>query len=124
MSNLNNIYGKYVATNKWDYFVTIRPEHKMNEFDTNKRMENLSKRRNVNRLFYSREVDRDLEMNTSHVHLLLKTNTVMTKEQVAKGLRLKEGALSYYEEVDNAEAVSMYCTKYLFTNKTRDYNFY
>ena len=47
MNTIGLEYGDWLSTMKWDYIATIRPHYKMTMFSSDKKMENLSKYRNI-----------------------------------------------------------------------------
>ncbi len=121
MNRVGLQYGSWLGQMKWDYIATIRPHYRMTEFSSDKMMHNLSKYRYVDRLFFAIERDRDSTMN--HIHLMLKADTTMSREGLAKSLRLNNKAVSYFQPVLSSKAVSNYCAKnisYSFSH----HNFY
>ena len=42
---------------------------------------------------------------------MLKTNTTMSRNQLAKALNVNPKAVGYFQEVGSPQAISYYCTK-------------
>lgn len=121
MNTIGEQYGDWLSTMKWDYIVTIRPHYKMTMFSSDKKMEHLFKYKNIERLFYASEKDRDSPLN--HLHLILKTNTSLTRNTLAKLLGVNPKVVGYFQKVESPKSISHYCTKNLSKVHTH-FNFY
>ena len=114
-------YGKWLSTMDWDILATIRTHYSLTPASSDRMMANLIKYRNIDKLFFTLERDRNCQMN--HAHLLLKSNSFLDRETLAKQLHVNPKAVSYFMDVISPEAVSYYCSKYI-TKSYSHHNFY
>ena len=103
-------YGKWLSGMEWNYVATIRPHYNLTMFNSDKKMESLCKYKNVDHLFFALEKDRE-GSSINHIHLMLKTNTSMSREQLAKAVGVNPKAVGHFKEVESPEAISYYNTK-------------
>ena len=122
MNKIGLEYGKWLAPMKWNYIATLRPHYKLNMYNSDKKMQSLSKYKMIDKLFFVLENDRD-GCPINHIHLMLKTNTTMSRDLLAKALSVNPKAVGFFQEVTTPEAISYYCTKNL-TKKDLHYNFF
>jgi len=115
MTKISNEYGQWLSEFNWSHIVTIRLHYKLTElqsYNLGQRIINCSK--NISRLFYSVEKDRQDNMN--HMHLIIESmNPKLTRKQLANdaGFGNYVNAVSYFQKADSKRAVSNYCSKYV-----------
>jgi len=118
MSKISTEYGQWLSEYNWSHIVTIRLHYRLTELSAQKLCQRLIQgSRDVVRLFYSVEKDRQDNMN--HMHLLIESNdSSLSREKVAKaaGLAKNPKAISFIQPADSKEAVSMYATKSIGRN--------
>lgn len=118
MSKISTEYGQWLSEYNWSHIVTIRLHYKLTEISAQRLGQRIiSSPKEINRLFYS--VEKDSYDNMNHMHLLLEsTNCTLSRKDVAQaaGLSRNPKAISFIQEVDSKEAVSMYITKFISRN--------
>ena len=114
-------YGKWLGTMKWDYLATVRPHYSLTPTSSDRMMSNLVKYKNINKVFFALERDRNCNMN--HAHLMLKTKSTLNRKDLAKQLHVNPKAVGYFDKVISPEAISYYCTKNI-TKSSPHFNFF
>jgi hypothetical protein len=115
MSTISTQYGQWIGQYDWSHIVTIRRHFKLSEIYAQGLCQNIVKKsKDVSRLFYSLENDRQDNMN--HLHLLIEANdTKLSRSKLAHlaGFGNNPKAISSLQDVESKEAVAMYVTKYI-----------
>lgn len=110
MNTIGKQYGQWLSGYNWTHIATYRPHYKLNEFTTDKQMQRVFKRNEVNGLFYALERDRSLD-GMKHAHIMLLSDAKLTSDHLAEMIGANPKAIGYFQEVKNPAAISHYCTK-------------
>ncbi len=114
-------YGKWLGGMTWNFIATVRPHYKLTEYIADLKFQRLVEYPSINQTFYALEWDRDT--NFTHAHLLLNADSTLSREDLARKLRLNPKAVGYFQTVADQQAVSNYCSKQIGT-KAIHYNFF
>ena len=77
---------KWVGKESWDYFITLRPlKTRLTEHNIYKHMSKVFNIDWIIKMFYVLETDRD--RMSSHSHIALQTNNILTRESFAKAIK-------------------------------------
>ena len=79
-------------------------------------MKRLLKGSRGERLFYS--IEPDMNDKHTHAHVILYTNKHLDREELAEAMNIEYQSISYLQPVENEEAVSNYCSKYVGKRNT------
>lgn len=109
MNKVGLDYGTVLGGIPWTHTLGIRTHYKLNERNLSKVTDNLIRMRGVDALFCSIEPDRDKH---NHAHLLLLGNSFLDAQKISQATRINRKAI-WLDEVEDPEAVSFYCTKYV-----------
>ena len=118
MNRVGLEYGKWLGAMGFNYIATIRRHFPLTEFNTNSIMQRLIRHKGIDRLFYAIEPDR--QDNMTHAHLMLLANAHYDRGRLARELGIDKKAVSFLDKVEDASAISYYCTKHI----RRPFSFY
>lgn len=122
MNTIGLDYGKWLGTMDWNILATVRPHYSLTPTSSDRMISNLIKYKNVDRVFFSLERDRDCNMN--HIHLMLKASNSLDRNTLAKQLHLNPKAVGFFNDIISPEAVSYYCTKKIAKSTYSHHNFF
>ena len=121
MNKVGLEYGKWLGQIDWSYLATIRPHYSLTPIASDRMMSNLVKYKNIDRVFFALERDRDCKMN--HAHLMINASNSLDRKTLSKQLHINPQAVGYFDRVNSPEAISYYCTKNL-TKSFSHFNFF
>ena len=106
----------WLATESWDYFITLRPLKTMlKEHTIENHMNSIFSLDWINKLFYVLEMDRDRK--SRHAHIILKTERELTRQTFGASIkRHPTKEVQYFEKAKDATAVATYCSKHIGNN--------
>ena len=106
----------WLATESWDYFITLRPLKTMlKEHTVEKHMNNIFSLDWINKLFYVLEMDRDRK--SRHAHIILQTERELTRQTFGAAIkRHPTKEVQYFEKAKSSTAVATYCSKHIGNN--------
>ena len=96
----------------WKSTITIRPSYRLKPHTSDRIIERISKRLNV-QVFYTMEEDKNKEL--FHLHLLLNKN--LANQQICKASGLNPKAVKYNEPIQKA-GITSYIIKHLNNNNS------
>tara|TARA_B100001057_G_C22858259_1_gene953491 strand:- start:1451 stop:1972 length:522 start_codon:yes stop_codon:yes gene_type:complete len=103
----------WLATESWNYFITLRPLKTMlKEHTIENHMNNIFSIDWISKLFYVLEMDRDRE--SRHAHIILKTERELTRQTFGAAIkRHPTKEVKYFEKVRDAGGAATYCSKHI-----------
>ena len=108
---------KWVGKESWNYFITLRPlKTRLTEHNIYKHMSKVFNIDWIKKMFYVLETDRD--RMSSHSHIALQTNNILTRESFAKAIKRNPSKeVKYFEEVDDSIGMGWYMSKHIGNEK-------
>ena len=108
---------KWIGKESWNYFITLRPlKTRLTEHNIYKHMSNVFNIDWIKKMFYVLETDRD--RMSSHSHIALQTNNILTRESFAKAIKRNPSKeVKYFEQVDDSIGMGWYMSKHIGNEK-------
>lgn len=131
-------YVSFISSYSWSHTAVLRTHYNIS-INTSERFaekllkkENDSGKRIISNLFFSLEKDRrkyrdtyidNCVKNINHMHIVINSNNDITKELFVEILGVSQKQVTYFEEIQDRNAVLQYVSKEIFYDNSH-YNLY